>query len=75
VGFVDSRDDELDDSLEDATFRGTTFGEIRDGSTWEVPVERVDTEDGVARYEPTPEDREFVVELRHDTGENVEDCQ
>jgi hypothetical protein len=50
-----------------------SIGVERNGDT--VPVERVDTEDGVARYMPTPEDREFVVELRHDTGENVEDCQ
>ena len=71
VGFVDSRGNELAASIEDATFRGTTFGEIRDDSTWEVPVERVEDAGTATVYDVTVEgDHEYLAGsvVSHNSG-------
>ncbi|AUX08834.1 ribonucleoside-diphosphate reductase alpha chain [Halalkaliarchaeum desulfuricum] len=70
VGFVDGRTEEMRSKLAEIDHAGTTFGTI-DGSTWEVPVERVEAAGTDTVYDVTVEtEPEYVASsvVSHNSG-------
>ncbi|MDR5672388.1 LAGLIDADG family homing endonuclease [Halalkaliarchaeum sp. AArc-GB] len=70
VGFVDGRTEEMRSELAEIDHAGTTFGTI-DGSTWEVPVERVEAAGTDVVYDVTVEEEpEYVASsvVSHNSG-------
>jgi ribonucleotide reductase alpha subunit/DNA-binding transcriptional regulator WhiA len=71
VGFVDGRAETMTGTLEDAEFRGTTFGTVRDETTWELPVESVEDAGTATVYDVTVADNhEYVASsvVSHNSG-------
>jgi ribonucleoside-diphosphate reductase alpha chain len=71
VGFVDSRGETMRDAVDEIEFRGTTFGEIRNDATWEVPVDAVEDAGTDTVYDVTVEgDHEYLADsvVSHNSG-------
>ncbi|MFB6146900.1 MAG: LAGLIDADG family homing endonuclease, partial [Halobacteriaceae archaeon] len=71
VGFIDERDRDLTGAVENAEFRGTTFGTVRDDGTWELPVSTVADAGSATVYDVTVEGApEYVADsvVSHNSG-------
>ncbi len=71
VGFVDSRNEQMSETLDGATYNGTTVGTVRADGTWEVPVHTVEESGTDTVYDVTVADNhEYVASsvVSHNSG-------
>ena len=71
VGFVDDRGDRMAGSVESTDFRELSCGRLRDGTTWELPVESVEKAGTATVYDVTVAgDHQYLADsvVSHNSG-------